>query len=145
MAGTNLQMNWGPVAYSNGTNNNNSIVFTRIDSVDINFGGTLLKYSGDLDRYPTVIINNDNNPSMSLRSSDPGTVMTLVPGTTGVIHATHKDAAKVSGGDVVYIMINAVVESPSTSGSHAQFGTSSLSLQAYSSDGSTTPLSLSRS
>ena len=38
-------------------------------------------------------------------------------------------------------MANAVVENVETSGSHGQFGSATMSLLAYSSDGTTNPLS----
>ncbi|MGC8638732.1 MAG: hypothetical protein ACP5XB_02505 [Isosphaeraceae bacterium] len=137
MAATKLQANWTGVSLG-------STSITRVNQVSFSQGGSLATYAADGDHYPTVVVNLMNNPSASVTSADTGTLMGIAPGTCGTFSATHKDALKATGGDILYVMANAVVENVQTAGSHGQFGTSSMSLLAYSSDGVTNPLSFTR-
>ncbi|QEH38645.1 hypothetical protein OJF2_72510 [Aquisphaera giovannonii] len=137
MAATKLQANWAAVSHG-------STSITRVTNVSFSQGGSLSSFSADGDHYPTVIVSLQNKPSATVTSSDTAALMGLAPGTVASFSATHKDAKGATGGDVVYVMANAVVENVDTSGSHGQFGTATLSLLGYSSDGVTNPLSFTR-
>jgi hypothetical protein len=137
MAATKLQANWSAV--SHGTTG-----ITRVTQVSFSQGGSLATYSADGDHYPTVVVNLMNKPSASVTSSDTATVMGIAPGTTATFSATHKDAKGATGGDILYVMANAVVENVQSAGSHGQFGSSTMSMLAYSNDGVTNPLSFTR-
>jgi hypothetical protein len=137
MAATKLQANWSTVSHG-------ATTITRVTSVSFNQGGSTQSYSGDTDHFPTVIVNLMSSPTASVTSADPAILMGIAPGTTATFSATHKDAKAATGGDILYTLINAVAETAQTSGSHAAFGTGSLSLKAYSSDGTTNPLSFTR-
>ncbi len=58
-------------------------------------------------------------------------------------HRISKDAMGATGGDIHYVMADAV-ENVETSGSHAEFGSATMQLLALSSDGTTNPLSFTR-
>jgi hypothetical protein len=137
MAATKLQANWTAVAH--GTTN-----ITRVSQVSFSQGGSLASFSADGDHYPTVVVNLMNNPSVTVVSSDTATLMGLASGTTATFSATHRDAKGASGGDILYVLANSVVENVETTGSHGQFGSATMSLLAYSSDGTTNPLSFTR-
>jgi hypothetical protein len=137
MAATKLQANWTGVSLGTAS-------ITRVTQVSFSQGGSLATYAADGDHYPTVVVNLMNNPSASVSSSDTATLMGFAPGTSATFSATHKDALKATGGDILYVMANAVVENVQTAGSHGQFGTSTMNLLAYSSDGVTNPLSFTR-
>lgn len=137
MAATKLQANW--TAVSLGTSS-----ITRVTQVSFSQGGSLASYSADGDHYPTVVVNLMNKPRASVTSSDTATLMGIAPGTTAAFSATHKDAKGATGGDILYVMANAVAENVETSGAHAQFGSATMQLLAYSSDGTTNPLSFTR-
>jgi hypothetical protein len=138
MAATKLQANWSAVALGTTT-------ITRVSQVSFSQGGSLASYSADGDHYPTVVVNVMNKPRATVVSADTATLMGFAPGTTATLSATHKDAKRSTGGDILYVMANAVVENVETSGSHGQFGSATMSLMAYSSDGTTSPLSFTRS
>ncbi len=137
MAATRLQANW--TAVSLGTTS-----ITRVSQVTFSQGGSLASYSADGDHYPTVVVNLMNKPRASVTSADTATLMGIAPGTNASFSATHKDAAGATGGDILYVMANAVCENVQTSGSHNEFGTATLQLVAFSSDGKTNPLSFTR-
>jgi hypothetical protein len=137
VAATKLQSNW--TAVTHGTTS-----ITRVTQVNFTQGGSLSSFAADGDHYPTVIVSLLNKPGATVTSSDTAALMGLSPGTVASFSATHKDAKGATGGDIVYVMANAVVENVDTSGSHGQFGTATMSLLGYSSDGVTNPLSFTR-
>lgn len=138
MAATKLQANWTAVSH-------NSASITRVNNVTFTQGGQVATYSGDGDKFPTVAVNLMNAPRATVTSSDPAALMAIAPGTTGAFTATHNDAKGAVGGAIVYTLANAVAENVDTSGAHASFGTASLSLIGVSADGTTNPLSFTRS
>jgi hypothetical protein len=138
MAATKLQMNWSSVTWL-------STPITKITAGGFGQGGQLLKFSGDGDVYPTVIVNNMNEPHASFTTGDVGNAMLLVPGTLGTLVATLADAkAAVSGSVVFTVTTLAVFENCDTSAAHAQYGTATLTWQFLSTDGSTSPVVISR-
>ena len=104
----------------------------------------LIKFKGDTDLYPTLIANVDNEPHASITTADVGTLFGITPGTTATLNATLNDAKGTTGGAVVFAMANAVFENAEAQGQHAQFASVTGTWQAYSSDGTTNPLSFSR-
>lgn len=137
MAATKLQLNWTGVAHG-------STNLTRITSINFAQGGTLLDYAGDNDKFPTVIVNGVAKPTASVTSSDPAALMGIAPGTTASLSATHKDAKLATGGDILYVLANAVAQNATATGAFNQFGSATGAFQSYSSDGSTNPLSFTR-
>ena len=137
MAATKLQSNWTAVSFD-------AAPISRVTRVSFTQGGTLTAYAADGDHFPTVIVNTTNRPKATVTSGDPAALMAIAPGATGIFSATHKDAKGEVGGDILYVLANAVAETAETSGSHGEFGSATLSLMAYSSDGVTNPLSFTR-
>lgn len=137
MPATRLQANWTAVSFGDAD-------ITRVSQVTFTQGGSLAAYAADGDHFPTVVVNLMNRPRATVTTSDPAAVMSISPGTTGTFSATHKDAKGEVGGDILYVLANAVAENAETSGSHGQFGSATLSLMAFSSDGVTNPLSFTR-
>lgn len=137
MAASKIQKNWTGVAHG-------STGITRITNVTFSQGGTLLDFSGDTDQFSTVIVKGVAKPTATVTTADAAVVMGIAPGTTATLTATHKDAAAASGGDILYSLANAVAQNATTSGAHNAFGTASQTFMAYSSDGSTNPLSFTR-
>ncbi len=137
MSATKAQINWTGVEFA-------STVITRVTSAMFGQGSSLIKFKGDTDLYPTIIANVDNEPHASITTADVGTLMGITPGTTATLSATLNDAKGASGGAVVFALANAVFENADTQGQHAHFATVTGTWRAYSSDGSTNPLSFTR-
>ena len=137
MAATKAQANWGTVAW-------NSITFTKVDSMTFSVDGKIEEYAGDLDEYATLMVALMTSVHATLKSTDPGNIMMLKAdiGTGASLTATHKDAKLDTSGDIAYTLANAVLEKTDTEGSHAKYGTASASWRAFSSDGTTNPLTL---
>lgn len=137
MAATRLQANWANVGHG-------SQAITKVTAVNFSQGGSVAEFAGDVDRFTTVIVNLMNKPTATVTSADIATLMGIACGTVGSFTATHKDAAKQAGGDIVYVLSNAVAENVTANGPFGQYGSASLSLKSYSSDGSTNPLAFTR-
>ena len=137
MAATKLQANWTAVSFG-------EAAITRVSQVTFTQGGSLTAYAADGDRFPTVVVNTLSKPRATVTSGDAAALMAIAPGTTATLSATHKDAKGEVGGDILYVLANAVAENAETSGAHGQFGSATLSVMAYSSDGITNPLSFTR-
>ena len=138
MSATALQLNWQNVEFA-------STSLTHVTSVMFTQGGKLIEFTGDNNRYPVVIANNINRPRCSITTSDVATLMGIVPGTSGTIQATQVDALEATGGAVNWTLINAVHENSDDTGHWGQFATATATFWAYSSDGTTNPLSFTRS
>ena len=137
MSVTNLQLNWTGVEFA-------STSLTRVTSVMFAQGGELIEFAGDNNRYPVVIANNMNRPRCSITTGDVATLMSIAPGTAGQIQATQIDALAATGGNVLWVMANAVHENTSDTGHFGQLATATATFRAYSSDGTTNPLSFTR-
>jgi uncharacterized protein RhaS with RHS repeats len=135
-------MNWSAVGFTPSGGSLTAIV--KVQEVQVDPGGSLIDYQGDGDRFPTTVVNAMNNPKATVRTGDIATILGFVPGTVGIFTGTHNDAKGASGGAIVYVMINSVVENSSNGGAHAQYGEGTLSMRAFSSDGVTNPLSFTR-
>ncbi len=137
MAATNVNLNWTNVSFA-GT------PVIRVTSMTFDQGGELISFTGDDDRYPTVIANTVSRPKVSLTSGDVASLMSIAVNAQGTVSATQKDGLGASGGDIIWTMQHCVHETTADSGQWGQFASATSSWQAYSIDGHTTPLSLAR-
>lgn len=142
MAASRLQMNWTAVGFTPTSGTLISII--KVQECNFDPGGSLKDYMGDVDKYPTTIVNDMNKPKATVQTGDVATVQALTPGTIGTFTATWKDAKLAVGGDIVYTLINAVLENTGAGGKHADYGTATATFRAFSSDGATNPLSFTR-
>jgi hypothetical protein len=138
MAATGLNLNWVNVAFA-------STNISRVTSIMFSQGGELIEFSGDNNRYPAVIANNISRPRCSITSGDVATLMNMVPGASGTITATQKDALSGAGGDVNWTLTTAVHENSDDTGQWGQFAQATATFRAYAADGATNPLSFTRS
>lgn len=137
MSISKAQINWTSVNF-------NSVAVTRVTNGSFGQGGSLIKFKGDTDIFPTIIAAVDIEPHASITTADVATMMGFTPGTSSTLTASLNDAKGVSLGGVAFTMANAVFENADTQAQHAQFGTVTGTWQAFSSDGTTNPLSLAR-
>ena len=142
MISTKRQMNWTGVSFTpvGGT----TTTLTGVTSVRIENGGSLAKFSGDGDRYATTIVTDLAELSVTVQAADLADLRANPVGTVGTFTATHNDARNGTGsGAITYTVSNAVIAADAVQGAHRQFGQGVLTLVAYSSDGTTNPLSMS--
>ena len=142
MSATKRFLNWTGVSFTPA--GGSPVAITGVTSVSIDSGGSLLKFSGDGDRYNTTVVNDFNEPLISVQAADLVAIRSYPVGTVGTFVATHNDARNGAGsGAITYTLSNAVIASNSVRGSHKQFGQGSLTLTSFSTDGVTNPLSTS--
>ena len=142
MSATKRFMNWTGVAFT--AINGSSTTISGVTSVTIDSGGSLARFSGDGDRFVTTMVNDFNEPTVTVHSADLSALRANPVGTVGTFSATHNDAKNgVGTGAVTYTLANAVVSGCQVQGAHRQFGQGSVTLGAFSSDGVTNPLSTS--
>lgn len=142
MSATKRFMNWSGVTFTplNGSATN----ITGVTSVTIDSGGSLARFAGDGDRYVTTMVNDFNEPIVTIHSADLSALRANPVGTVGTFTATHNDAKNgVGTGAVTYTLANAVISACQVQGAHRQFGQGTLTLGAFSSDGITNPISTS--
>ena len=133
------KINWSSVSFA-------STTITRVTNASVGQGGNLIKFKGDTDVYPTIIAMVDQEPHMSITTADVGTMMGFNPGQVGTLTATLNDAkSRQRRRGRSSRCANAVFENADTQAQHAQFGSVTGTWQCYSSDGSTNPLSFTRS
>ena len=142
MSATNRFMNWTGVSFS--AINGSATTITGVTSVTIDSGGSLARFSGDGDRFVTTMVNDFNEPTVTINSADLSALRANPVGAVGTLSATHNDAKNGVGvGAITYTLANAVVSACQVHGAHRQFGQGSMTLGAFSSDGVTNPLSTS--
>src|SRR4051794_7486354 len=142
MSASKRFMNWTGVSFT--PLNGPATAITGVTSVTIESGGNLVKFSGDGDRYPTIVVNDFNEPSVTIHSADLAAIRANPVGTIGTLTATHNDARSgVGSGAITYTLANAVVSSCQVGGAHRHFGQGTVTFVAYSTDGVTNPLSTS--
>jgi len=138
MAITKLQVNWASVAFAGSP-------ITKVTSMAFDPGGSLIKFKADVDRFPTTIVNVDNEPTATVTSGDVANLYSISPGTAGTLTGTLNDALLATGGAIVFSMVNAVFRTATMTAPHAQFASATGSWDAFSNDGQTSPLSFTRS
>lgn len=142
MSATKRFLNWTGVTFT--PVGGQPTVITGVTSVSIDSGGSLLKFAGDGDRYNTTVVNDFNDPTITVHAADLAAIRANPVGVVGTFTATHNDAKNGTGsGSITYTLSNAVVAQVNVKGSHRQFGQGMLVLSAFSADGVTNPLSAS--
>jgi hypothetical protein len=133
-------MNWTGVTFT--PTSGTATAITGVSSVSIDSGGSLAKFAGDGDRFHTVVVNDFNEPVVTVQAADLASLRANPVGTVGIFTATHNDARNGTGsGSVTYTLANAVISGCQVHGAHRQFGQGSVTFHAFSSDGVTNPLS----
>lgn len=142
MATTRRQMNWTGVGAT--PSGGSAVSITGVTSVSFDDGGSLAKFAGDGDRYFTTVVNDFNEPTCSITAADAAALRSIgAIGTVCAVTATHNDAkslAVTGSGAITYALANAVLATRTIGGSHRQFGSGTVTFEAYSSDGVTNPL-----
>ena len=144
MSATKRFMNWSGVTFT--PVGGQPTIISGVTSVAIESGGSLARFAGDGDRYVTTMVNDFNEPTVTIQAADLAALRANPVGTVGTLIATHNDARNGSGtGAVTYTLANAVVASCQVRGAHRQFGQGTITFAAFSGDGVTNPLATSTS
>lgn len=140
MAASKRQMNWTPVSFT--PQGGTIITATGVTNVQLRGGGNLAKFSGDGDRGPSTVVNDYNDPGLTVTSADMAWMSGIGAGARGTLVATHKDARGAAGGNMTFTLTNAVSSFPDWGGAHRQFGSGTIVFDGEWVDGITSPLSI---
>jgi hypothetical protein len=145
MPSQKVAVNWRGVSFTP-TGSNNATSITGVTGVEVDPNGNLIKFSGDIDRYPTTIVNDFIDNMITITAADLAALRSLPPGTRGAMAAIHKaspnQTATTATGDMTYTITGpqGIVQNNPTGGQHRQFGQGRLLVCAESTDGLTNPL-----
>lgn len=144
MAATKKYMNiktWS-FAISGGS----TVTLTGKTKFGLDYRGDLVEFYGDGDVFPSTVVLGTMNPQMTLDTADVGTAQMLPPGTRGTATAVLLDAKNTAGGvgsgELSVVMSGAVIGGNTLSGQHKQFFSGTVTVQAESADGVTSPLAI---
>lgn len=142
MAATKRQKDWTAVGFT--PTSGSLVTITGVTQVAMDFGQNLVKFSGDGDLYPTCVVVDLSDPTITVTAADSIAINTICAGVrTGAFTATHKDAKAATGGAITYALSNARVMTGNNSGAHRQIGSGTISFCGESTDGTTSPLAIS--
>jgi hypothetical protein len=121
-----------------------SVPITTIQSVSIGKRGKQVQASGDADFFPTLSVTVGAAPLVTIQHQNAGLLNQLDEKVTGSSLAfTNNDAVNGTGtGAITYTLANCHVVSHETNAPHQAVGSCTLTVSAYSSDGITSPLSM---
>ena len=143
MASTKRNMNWKSVVFT--PTGGSACTFTGTTNVSFDPGGNLLEFSGDMDHFHTTTVCDFMDWSAQITTADITAALTNGPGAVGQLVAVHNDAKNLVtpwNGQITYTLSNAIIQNTPTQGAHRAFGSATVSLKSYSSDGATSPMAI---
>lgn len=138
------QANWGSVQIV--VAGPTTKTWAEVTNIQVQMRGQTITGKADLDFYPTAKKIVGQDPQIVITSEDDKNIETIPVGTVGTFSAVHRDAMLASGvpgtAHATLTCINAQVVDASFGGQHAQFSSVSHTIELYSADGTTSPLTL---
>ncbi len=122
-----------------------AVTITTVQSILLGKRGKQIQASGDADFFPTLSVTVGAAPLIVVRHQNAGLLTMLDEKATGSAFSfTANDAVNGAGtGALTFTLSNCHVVSHEADAHHQAVGTCTLTLSAYSSDGTTSPLALS--
>lgn len=119
------------------------VSITTVQSIQIDMRGQTIKGRGDGDFYSSYSRTIQGDPLITVTHQNDALLNDLPLGTTGTFSTIHRDGVNDSGtGAITYTLAQAHIGNHQIGGSHVQIGSNTLMIEAYSTDGSTSPLSM---
>ena len=134
-------MNWTGVGFT--PTGGELIPITGVTSVKFDDGSSMASFAGDGDRYNSMTVNDFNEPKCTCETGDPGCLILLPSGTTGVFTATLNDAKNKAATGAITYTFQAIVSGNSVMGKHRAYGMGTLEMQGNAVNGQTNPLATS--
>jgi hypothetical protein len=144
MSATNRYMNTGAVGFT--PTGGSLTAITGVKSVSFDEGVSVKKESADGDLFPTVSVNDQNNPTITIETLDAFVLIAQLAGQKGTLAIVIKDAyngTTTSGGGKTITMTGCQIEKRGATHKHREFSNQSITFGAVSADGSTHPVSVS--
>lgn len=135
-------MNWSSVAFT--PDGGVAIPIKEVQDVQIDPRITFRGASGDGDMTPSAKTVEYVDPRITVRTEDLKTINTIGWGAAGTLTATHNDFMNKAGtGAMTYTITGCIAAPAARGGAHRQTGTGTIEFETYSSDGVTSPISVS--
>jgi hypothetical protein len=121
-----------------------SVTINTVQSVALTKRGQEVQASGDADFFPTLSVTVGSAPQCVVQHQNHGLLNTLDEKIVGSAFTfTANDAINGTGtGAVTYTLSNCHIVSHESNSQHQAVGSCTLTISAYSSDGTTSPLAL---
>lgn len=133
MSATKAQKGWTGVQFA-------STSIAHVQSVMFGKGGSLIEYISDNSIIPTIIAVQQSRPHATIVSADVATLMGFAVGASGSLVATQPDILAAVGGNIAWTLSNGVVANVDETGQWGAVATATMTVQAFSTDGTTSPL-----
>ena len=118
--------------------------YNEITGYQVHRGKKQLMAFGDAKLYPTLIVNVENSRTITIVGGDVSKLLQLGADTVFTVVLILNDAKNGSGsGALTVTLVDATIAEDSHSGQNNEFGQSSVTFVAYSTDGTTDPLTVS--
>lgn len=141
MPATKRLMNWSGLTFT--PTGGSAINLTGVSNVQVALNGSIQKFSGDYDKFPTTVIADFADPLFTITTADIAAALSIY-GLRGALVAVQRDAKNGTGsGAITYTVSGAVVMDVDTGGQHRQFGQATIKICTESSDGATNPVATS--
>jgi hypothetical protein len=115
----------------------------EIMAIKVMRGSKQLAAYGDAKLFPTLIVNVEESRSITLAGGDVSKVLQMARGITYTVVVVLLDAKNgVGSGALTITLTNAVMETDEHSAANNDWGGSSVTFNAYSTDGSTDPMTV---
>lgn len=118
----------------------------KVKSWSLDRGISRIREGADYDRFNTLNVSDYEDPTITLSTLDPFSLAALSPTVFGTLSGIIRDAyngATGGGGGKQIQLLNAALMTNSGNGSHRQYANSNYSFCGTSSDGITSPLTIS--
>jgi hypothetical protein len=135
-------MNWTSTSFVQTAPSASTIAITGVTDVEYARNAGVLKHSGDGDHFVTTLINDFEDPALTITHRDLTASYGIVVGARGTISSVHNDArygVTTAGGGYTVALVGMVTDNPG-GGSHRQFGQGRLAFAGESTDGVTNPM-----
>ena len=134
---TGRYMNWINPTFTpvSGT----AVIYDGLTNCSIDEGGSTQSFAGDNSRGPQLVVNDYNDPTITLTFANAAKAMAWRTGTVGSFSITQLDAqngASPGGGGLVYTIANAVVVKPQATGAYRKFADNTVMIKGYDPSGS---------
>lgn len=119
---------------------------TEVTDVQLRMQNNTIRGKGDIALYFTSVAVVGLHWVMQVTTEDVAAVSGLTPGAEGDSTATHKKEGNTGAqatGDVTYTLTGSKITDIQTGGAHAQYGRATITVEAPSTDGATSPLGVS--
>lgn len=132
VSATGRYMNWLAPTFTPATGS--PIILDGVTNIQVDEGGSVVKFAGDTDRSNSLMVNDFNEPVITITFANAAKALQLRTGTIGTFTVTQLDAVNGStpgGGALLYTMTNAIAVKPTATGAYRKIADNSVQLQGY--------------